>query len=205
MAKTSPWKNSADALGDARSGTLCIRLDRAPADLAETVPLLRAADAVMLILCATPYTASDTLLIRPAPVVLPPLACRAHELARVVDEYAADAIAELAAPPSSFTADDHAWVLQYGAAALDEVEKATLRLVALRTSPNMSIAAARLEMAPVSLSRWLDRRKLPPAPMQREAERTERPRVVVHRATPTLAETWRSRVLDCSRNHSGRD
>jgi hypothetical protein len=41
-------------------------------------------------------------------------------------------------------------------------EKATLRLVAIRASRNMSGAAERLGMAPVSLSRWLDRRKLPP-------------------------------------------
>jgi ActR/RegA family two-component response regulator len=33
-----------------------------------------------------------------------------------------------------------------------------LRIVALRTSANLSVAAARLGMAPVSLARWLDRR-----------------------------------------------
>lgn len=50
-----------DATNDARSGTLCLRLNHPPADLAETVPLLRAADDVLLILCATPYTAGDRL------------------------------------------------------------------------------------------------------------------------------------------------
>jgi hypothetical protein len=157
-------KNAVEALGDARSGTLCIRLrlGRSPTDLAKTVPLLRAADDVMLILCATPHTAGDRLLIRPAPVVVPPLASRAHELERIVDECAADAIAELAAPPSSFTADDHAWVREHAATSLAEIEAATLRLVALRTSRNLSHAAARLGMAPVSLNRWLGRRELPP-------------------------------------------
>jgi hypothetical protein len=53
-------------------------------------------------------------------------------------------------------------VRQYAAASLAEVEKATLRLLALRTSRNMSVAASRLGMAAVSLSRWLGRRKLPP-------------------------------------------
>jgi DNA-binding transcriptional LysR family regulator len=36
-----------------------------------------------------------------------------------------------------------------------------LRLVAIRESRNLSNAAARLGMAPVSLSRWIGRRSLP--------------------------------------------
>jgi hypothetical protein len=44
---------------------------------------------------------------------------------------------------------------------LPDIEKATLRLVAIRESRNLSSAAARLGMAPVSLSRWIGRRKLP--------------------------------------------
>jgi len=44
---------------------------------------------------------------------------------------------------------------------LPDIEKATLRLVAIRESRNLSAAAARLGMAPVSLSRWIGRRKLP--------------------------------------------
>jgi ActR/RegA family two-component response regulator len=51
-------------------------------------------------------------------------------------------------------------VRQHAVTSLAEVEKATLRLVALRTSRNPSNAAARLGMASVSLSRWVDRRKL---------------------------------------------
>ena len=47
---------------------------------------------------------------------------------------------------------------------LAEIEKATLRLVAIRSSRNVSAAAARLGMAPVSLSRWIGRRTLPPMP-----------------------------------------
>jgi DNA-binding transcriptional LysR family regulator len=43
---------------------------------------------------------------------------------------------------------------------MSEIEKTTLRLVALRASRNMSNAAERLGMAPVSLSRWIDRRRL---------------------------------------------
>jgi hypothetical protein len=54
------------------------------------------------------------------------------------------------------------YVLRNAPLTLGEIEKATLRLVAIRASHNMSNAAARLGMAPVSLSRWIGRRKLPP-------------------------------------------
>jgi hypothetical protein len=105
---------------------------------------------------------ADPLLVRPAPIVVPPLASRTAELDRVIAEYAADATTELGAPAASFTAADHAWVRQHAATSLAEVEKATLRLIAIRVSRNMSGAAARLGMSVVSLSRWIGRRKLPP-------------------------------------------
>jgi ActR/RegA family two-component response regulator len=64
-------------------------------------------------------------------------------------------------PASIFTSDDHGWVRDNAAASLAEIEKATLRLVTLRASHNLSHAAERLGMAPVSLSRWLSRRMFP--------------------------------------------
>jgi hypothetical protein len=93
--------------------------------------------------------------------IVPPLAGREAELDRIIAEYAADAIAELAAPAASFTTDDHAWVRNHAAGSLAEIEVATVRLVAFYTSRNLSHAAARLGMAPVSLSRWFGRRELP--------------------------------------------
>ena len=49
----------------------------------------------------------------------------------------------------------------HAAPSLPNIEKGTLRLVAIPESRNLSSAAARLGMAPVSLSRWIGRRKLP--------------------------------------------
>jgi ActR/RegA family two-component response regulator len=83
----------------------------------------------------------------------------AQDLPRVIDEYALNAIKASGAPATSFQPDDHHWVLEHAAPSLPEIEKATLRRVALRASGNLSRAAARLGMAPVSLSRWLGRRK----------------------------------------------
>jgi DNA-binding transcriptional LysR family regulator len=118
---------------------------------------------VLCAICAGPLAAPHPPLILPAPLAVPPLARRSAELDRIIAEYAGDAIAELAAPPSSFTTGDHAWVRNNAATSLAEIETATLWLVALRTSRNLSHAAARLGMAPVSLSRWLGRRGSLPA------------------------------------------
>jgi DNA-binding protein Fis len=49
----------------------------------------------------------------------------------------------------------------HAAGSLAEIEKATLRLVTLRTAGNLSDAAARLGMAPVSLDKWLRHRRSP--------------------------------------------
>jgi hypothetical protein len=152
-----------DAFEAAVGGSLCVRVRRLPKDFPALVARLRDADDVLCAICAGQLADPHPPLILPAPVAVPPLTRRSAELDRIIAEYAGDAIAELAAPPSSFTARDHAWVRNNAAASLAEIEKATLRLVTLRTSRNMSHAAARLEMAPVSLSRWLGRRRSLPA------------------------------------------
>jgi hypothetical protein len=157
------------AVTAAAGGSLCVRARRLPRDFPALAAQLRANDDVLFIVC-TEHDDAIPLLVRPAPIHVPPLAGRAGELDRVIAEYAADAIAELGAPLAAFTAADHAWVRQHAAASLAEVEKATLRLVALRTSRNMSHAAARLRMAPVSLIRWIGRRKLPPMMLPDQSE-----------------------------------
>ena len=143
-------------------GSLCVRSRRLPGDFSALVARLRDADDVLCAICTAALADPRPPLVLPAPLVVPSLALRSAELDRIIAEYAGDAIDELAAPASSFTAGDHAWVRDHAAASLADIEKATLRLVAIRTSRNLSGAAARLGMAVVSLSRWLDRRK--PAP-----------------------------------------
>lgn len=154
------YANGHAALAAASGGTLCIRSRRLPRNFSALVTELRRSDDVQFVICADDRDADHPFLVRPAVLRLPPLASRASELDGVIAEYAADAIAELHASQRSFTDADHAWVREHAATSLAEVDKATLRLVAMRTSRNVSDAAARLGMAPVSLSKWLDRRKL---------------------------------------------
>jgi len=55
---------------------------------------------------------------------VPPLAERSAELDRIITEYAADAIAELAAPAASFTTGDHVWVRDHAAGSLGTCQRA---------------------------------------------------------------------------------
>lgn len=76
--------------------------------------------------------------------------------------YANEAIAELSAESACFLQDDCEWVMRHGATSLSEIEKATLRLVAINMTGSVHRAARRLHMADVSLSRWFRRRSAAP-------------------------------------------
>ena len=95
------------------------------------------------------------------PITIPPLSSRPDELVQIITEYAEDAVAALGASRTGFLPADRDWVRMHSASSLPDIAKATLRLVAIRASRNLSRAATRLGMAPVSLSRWIGRRKLP--------------------------------------------
>lgn len=146
----------------AAGGSLCVTNWRLPRDLPELLKLLYEPDhRVQLIVCTRRHR-RDEFLTGVMPIEVPPLVVRETELSRIVDAYAGDAIAALNAPTSSFSEEDHHWVMQ-DARSLSEIEKATLRLVAFNITGNLQQAARVLGMADVSLARWLKRRTPLPA------------------------------------------
>jgi hypothetical protein len=154
------YETGMPAFAAATGGTLCARTLRLPKDFHSVITAFRDPNTqVRLVLCAR--TPEDCDLHLAAPIAVPPLTSRLDELGQIITEYAEDAIAELGAPRTSFLPADRDWVRIHSASSLPDIEKATLRLVAIRESRNLSAAAARLGMAPVSLSRWIGRRKLP--------------------------------------------
>jgi hypothetical protein len=159
------YESGVIAFEAAIGGTLFVRRSRLPRDFAQVVARLRAPDAgVQLVVSADHRDAGHAFLTGPAPIRVPPLDDRADELPRIIEEYAIDAIAELGASEMSFTEDDRRWIVEHAAMSLPEIEKATLRLVALKSSRSLGSAAKRLGMAPVSLSRWVGRRPHPVHP-----------------------------------------
>lgn len=148
-----------EAFDAARGGTLCLRARRLPPDFSTVATRLRETHDVMLVVCAGASENANPLAIRPAPIVLPRLADRHEELDRIIAEYAADASAELGVALGSFTERDHEWVREHAATSFDEIEKATLRLTAIRALDTMAVASTRLRMAQPSLTRWISRRR----------------------------------------------
>jgi pSer/pThr/pTyr-binding forkhead associated (FHA) protein len=142
----------------ASGGSLCVRSSRLPRDSWALLPLRYEPDTRMQLIVCMDRDDRGVLLAGPGPIQVPPLRERRLEIPRIVKEYAAEAIAALRAPAACFTAADLRWVVDHAASSLDEIEKATLRVVAIKSSYNPSQAAELLGMAPVSLVRWLGRR-----------------------------------------------
>lgn len=153
------YTTGVEALPVAVGGSVCVRTGRLPPDFDKLVEAMHGPDArIQLIVCGEELRDCERHCI--IPIAIPSLASRREEIDRIITEYAEDAIAELRASGSEFPAIDHAWVREH-ADTLPEIEKATARLVALRASPSLSNAAAKLGMAPVSLYRWIGRRSMP--------------------------------------------
>jgi FHA domain len=153
---TTTYERGGPALDAATGGTLVVQRNRLPEDFDQVLNVLRAPTArVLLVVCSQtpPHGLSKQL-------VVPPLAGRSLELSRIINEYAADAVAECGLG-SSFTPDDRNWVAQQEL-TLAQIQTATRRLVMLRAEDGyVKRAAKRLGMAHGSLSDWLARRDLP--------------------------------------------
>jgi hypothetical protein len=153
------YKTGAVAVKMALGGSLCVRKERLPRDLSAMLAEIRELGAYLqLVICSSNPRERELLV---TPVHVPSLEERTKDLPRIVDEYALDATAAFHAPPTTFTSDDRAWVIENAASSLEEIEKATLRCVALRTSADLGHAAERLGMAKVSLERWMARHDAP--------------------------------------------
>ena len=154
-------ESGAAAVQAARGGSLCVIRDELPRDFSSVVPMVRdPAAGVQLIVCGNVSHARHPFLVLPVPIQVPPLAARASDLPRIVEEFAHDAIATLGAFQRDFTDADRGWVVEHAATEWAEIERATMRIVALRNSSTITEAAERLGMVPVTLRKWIHNRKL---------------------------------------------
>jgi hypothetical protein len=186
----------------AAGGSLCVPNRGVPPDLPKLLKLLYEPEhRVQLIVC-TQRRGHDELLGRLMPIEVPPIAARETELSRIVHAYAEDAMAALNTSASSFSDDDHRWVMR-DARSLSEIEKATLRVVALNITHSVRQAARLLGMTQTSLSHWLDRRTPRPTrasartPAPSAARRIRRP----SRSNQSRKPTPRTPEASSPRNH----
>jgi hypothetical protein len=147
-----------DALVAATGGSVCLRARRLPADFAEMADSLRGSGSTAQVFVC--LSGDDRMRVRDLlspPVEIPSLSGRAEDLDRLIGESLADATRALGVGRMRFSGRASDSVLR-GVTSLAEFERGVLRLVAIRSAPNLSQAARRLGVALVSLSRWVGRR-----------------------------------------------
>lgn len=157
---SSTQADPAAALELASGGTVCVRTDRLPNRFTWLMTSVRNPRARAQLVVCSRETPERPATIAPS-FVVPALADRtASDVGRIVFEYAFDAIRELNAEETSFTAADGEWVVSHEATSFADIETTTLRIVALRESGNVHRAAKRLGLSHVALGKWLKRRRL---------------------------------------------
>jgi hypothetical protein len=150
-----------DAFTAATGGSVCLLSMYLPSDADKVIARTHHPSSFVRLFVCMPSQHRSLVVTGTMPIQIPPLQVRELELPRIIDEYAEDAISTLGEPPSAFTEHDRCWVMMYAAQSHQAIEKATLRLVARRTSKNLHQAASRLRIAGVSLTRWFARRPSP--------------------------------------------
>lgn len=153
----SNYERGLDALANAVGGTLCFRSDRLPDDVSEAMATLRGDKPQVQIFICGPgprRTKASPAWDAASPIVVPPLTSRPPaEIVSVVSAYGSDAVASLG-PQAKFSTADRDWVVDHDCATLTDIERAALRLVALRLTSSMTGAAKLLGLNRQSLSDW---------------------------------------------------
>ena len=153
-AKLVPRVSSVrDAVALARGGTICLDNRRLPKDLATMFELLRASGSPTQVFVLGKYV-RKTEVFTARPFVIPPLSARAGELDRLIAEYEAEASRRLGIGALELTAAQRARIRDR-CKTLSDLQKATLRLSALRRAGTLRGAAALLGMSTGSLAEWL--------------------------------------------------
>ena len=148
------------ALAAAAGGTLCVSVNDLSRGFERIVERRRQATTrVQLIILVTAIRRLRPLIATAAdPLVLTPLAQRKHECLRIIHDLAQDAAAALGIAPSRLSEADLRTILRFDAATLPAIERATLRIAALRHWDYFSRAASALGMTHAALMEWAEPR-----------------------------------------------
>jgi hypothetical protein len=145
------------ALEAAAGGSLCVHSNRLPKDFDALAASFRdRQNMAVMFVCLHSNDRVTRVLCNP--IEIPPLSRRRTELPRLLNDYLDEAAQLFGARRLELSEHTQQGVFA-DASSLCELEKVALRLVALRNTPNVNQAAQRLHMAPVSLNRWIARRR----------------------------------------------
>lgn len=143
------------ALEAAIGGSVCLRSNRLPDDFDSLAASFHDSGSAALFVCLHSNDRITDLLCRP--LKIPPLTERLPEFERLLNEYLDEAAQILGARHVRLSEPMQQSVLHH-VRSLSDIEKAALRLVALKSAGNLYRAAHQLHMAPISLIRWMTRR-----------------------------------------------
>ena len=153
-------------LHDAAQGTMCVLASARPVLWSNVATAWREQTfKTRLIVCTSLGDMDDALdliagLGSTAAIEIPPLARRGHELRRISDEYASEAVAALGATGPNFLRRDIEWIDANVWTDIAEIEEAMIRIVAMRNW-KVTAAAEKLGITHVALGNWARRRNLP--------------------------------------------
>lgn len=149
------------ALKEAAGGTVCLSTKHLPSDLRALMRGLRRPECqTQLVVCSE--RADDAELVNAAPIVIPPLASRKEEIDRIIEAYAVDAAGHLGIGERWLNAAERAWI-RGNLHTLAEIQKAAIRLAAIRQAGSMTRGAALLGISHVALLKWLRTHHFPTA------------------------------------------
>lgn len=148
------------ALTEAAGGTVCLLHKSLPEDLDDLLEALRKLECqTQLALCAA--RVRDVQPFAPFPVVVPPIAARRSEIERLILEYAADASSALGLGAHWLSPAERAWIRDHAGDSLPEIQRATLRLAAIREAGSVSAGASRIGISHTAMLKWLRSHRYP--------------------------------------------
>lgn len=147
------------ALEEAPGGTVCLSTKLLPSDLRDLMRGLRRPECqTQLVVCSE--RAEDAELFNSAPLVIPPLTSRKEEIERIIQEYAVDAAGTLGLGEHWLNAAEREWI-RGNMHTLAGIQKATIRLAAIRQAGSMTAGADFLGISHVAMSKWLRTHNFP--------------------------------------------
>jgi hypothetical protein len=148
------------AVAEAPGGTVCLLHKHLPADLDDTLEALRDARCqTQLVVCAAHV--HDVEPFATSPIVVPPLASRKAEIDRVIMEYATEAAGVMGISERWLSPSERVWIRDHAGDSLPEIQKATLRLAAIRQAGSSSAGAIKVGISHTAMLKWLRNHKYP--------------------------------------------
>jgi hypothetical protein len=155
-------EDPAVALNAAAGGTLCVSANDLLWCVDEVVARRHKSSTrvQLIILVAAVRRLRPIVAAVTEPIVLTPLSQRKDDRLRIIDELATEAAQTLGIEPTPLSDADRKTILRFDAATVPAIERATLRIVALRHWRYFARAAHELGMAHASLMEWAAPRRL---------------------------------------------